>query len=99
VESGKADRSYGIEVARLAGLPLEVIERARAVLQTHERKETAVTEELSAPAEPPPLQVSIFQGGSGGVLEELQNLNLDEMKPIEALSLLHEWKTKLKGAA
>jgi DNA mismatch repair protein MutS len=99
VETGKADRSYGIEVARLAGLPPQVVERARAVLKTHERKETAVTEELSAPLEPQPLQVSIFPGGSGGVLAELESLNLDEMKPIEALSLLHEWKAKLKGAA
>ena len=37
VEPGKADRSYGIEVARLAGLPLSVIERAREVLKLHER--------------------------------------------------------------
>jgi hypothetical protein len=43
--------------------------------------------------------VSIFPGGGTGVLEELESLNLDEMKPIEALSLLHEWKAKLKGAA
>ena len=99
VEAGKADRSYGIEVARLAGLPMGVIERARAVLQTHEKRESAVTEELSAAPEPPPLQVSIFPGGRKGVLDELQNLNLDEMKPIEALSLLHAWKEKLEGVA
>ena len=99
VEPGKADRSYGIEVARLAGLPLEVIERARAVLRTHERKETAATQELSAPPAPAPFQVSIFPGGGSGVLDELESLNLDEMKPIEALSLLHEWKARLKGAA
>ena len=43
VEPGKADRSYGIEVARLAGLPLEVIERAREVLKLHERTEHAVS--------------------------------------------------------
>ena len=46
VEPGKADRSYGIEVARLAALPLSVIERAREVLKLHERTEHAVTEEL-----------------------------------------------------
>ncbi len=99
VEAGKADRSYGIEVARLAGLPQAVIERARSVLRTHERKELSVTEELSTPPEPPPRQASIFPEGSGGVLEELQSLNLDEMKPIEALSLLHEWRAKLEGVA
>ena len=47
VEPGKADRSYGIEVARLAGLPLGVIERAREVLKLHERTEHVVTEELA----------------------------------------------------
>src|SRR6202000_1925660 len=47
VERGKADRSYGIEVARLAGLPMAVIERAREVLQLHERSGHVVTEELS----------------------------------------------------
>ena len=43
VEPGKADRSYGIEVARLAGLPMGVIERAREVLKLHERTEHVVT--------------------------------------------------------
>src|SRR5215470_10208225 len=51
VEPGRADRSYGIEVARLAGLPLAVIERAREVLKLHERSEQAVTGELK-PAGP-----------------------------------------------
>ena len=47
VEPGRADRSYGIEVARLAGLPVAVIERAREILALHERSEHAVTEELT----------------------------------------------------
>ena len=54
VEPGKADRSYGIEVARLAGLPLEVVQRARAVLARHEEKEHSVSEELSSEASPAP---------------------------------------------
>ena len=48
VEPGSADRSYGIEVARLAGLPMSVIERAREVLTLHEGAETVVSEELAA---------------------------------------------------
>ena len=47
VEPGRADRSYGIEVARLAGLPMSVVERAREILALHERSEQAVTEELT----------------------------------------------------
>ncbi len=95
VEPGKADRSYGIEVARLAGLPMEVIERARAVLRRHEERELSVSEELSATGQSWPVQVSIFHGTEQGVADELRNLNLDEMKPIEALSLLHEWRSRL----
>ncbi len=47
VEPGRADRSYGIEVARLAGLPLQVIERAREVLKLHEKTEHVLTEKLT----------------------------------------------------
>ena len=46
VEPGSADRSYGIEVARLAALPMSVIERARQILALHESAEHTVTEEL-----------------------------------------------------
>ncbi len=53
VEPGRADRSYGIEVARLAGLPMTVIERAREILALHERSEHAVTEELTPRASAP----------------------------------------------
>ena len=51
VEPGKADRSYGIEVARLAGLPVAVIERAREVLKLHERTEHRAVEQLAPQAE------------------------------------------------
>ena len=47
VEPGAADRSYGIEVARLAGLPMQVIERARSVLLHHEVREHSVSEKLA----------------------------------------------------
>ena len=61
VEPGKADRSYGIEVARLAGLPLSVIERAREVLKLHERSEHAVTGELVHSEESGPVQIQLFE--------------------------------------
>ncbi len=60
VEPGAADRSYGIEVAKLAGLPNEVIERAREVLAEHETAEQQVTGHLSPGAEPPAAQLTIF---------------------------------------
>ena len=95
VEPGKADRSYGIEVARLAGLPLSVIERAREVLKLHERTEHVVTEELSHP-EPGPLQIQLFEPVGYGIAERIRSLNLDELRPIEALQLLSELQKELK---
>jgi DNA mismatch repair protein MutS len=94
VEPGKADRSYGIEVARLAGLPLTVIERAREVLKLHERSEHVVTEEL-AQAEGP-VQIQLFEPVGYGIAERIRGLNLDELRPIEALQLLAELQKELK---
>lgn len=96
VESGNADRSYGIEVARLAGLPQSVIVRANEVLGLHERRETTVSDELSPPPQSGSRRQSIFDSSLQGVGEELKNLNIDDLRPIEALTLLNDWKQRLK---
>ncbi|MCS7314262.1 MAG: DNA mismatch repair protein MutS [Bryobacterales bacterium] len=98
VEPGAADRSYGIEVARLAGLPREVIERARQVLALHERSEHSVTEVLSPRPEPAssPVQIRLFEPVSHQIAERIRRLNLDELRPIEALRLLAELQEELK---
>jgi DNA mismatch repair protein MutS len=96
VEPGRADRSYGIEVARLAGLPLNVIERAREVLKLHERKEHVVTEELAKSEETGPVQIQLFEPVGYGIAERIRSLNLDELRPIEALQLLSELQKELK---
>ena len=96
VETGAADRSYGIEVARLAGLPPAVIARANEVLGLHERRETAVSDELAPPPQSGGKQQSIFDSSLQGVGEELQNLNIDDLRPIEALTLLNDWRQRLK---
>jgi DNA mismatch repair protein MutS len=95
VEPGRADRSYGIEVARLAGLPLPVVERARAVLERHEEREQTVSEELSPGAQPHPVQIEIFTPLDRGVVERLKAVNIDELRPLEALNLLAEIKKDL----
>jgi DNA mismatch repair protein MutS len=89
VEPGKADRSYGIEVARLAGLPLTVIERAREVLQFHESTEHAVSEGLTPQVEKP-LQIRLFEPSPNELIEKIRELKLDEMRPIDALHFLHD---------
>ncbi len=96
VEPGRADRSYGIEVARLAGLPLGVIERAREVLKLHERTEHVVTEELAKPEDRGPVQIQLFEPVGYGIAERIRSLRLDEIRPIEALQLLAELQRELK---
>ena len=96
VEPGKADRSYGIEVARLAGLPLSVIERAREVLKLHERTEHVVTEELAKTEDEGPVQIQLFEPVGYGIAERIRGLNVDELRPIEALQLLAELQKELR---
>ena len=96
VEPGRADRSYGIEVARLAGLPMSVIERARTILRQHEQSEHKLSDHLSPGASiPDTMQFTLFTPSSHPVLEQLCQANLDEMKPIDALNLLVELKKKI----
>ncbi|MFY9911828.1 MAG: DNA mismatch repair protein MutS [Candidatus Sulfotelmatobacter sp.] len=95
VESGAADRSYGIEVAKLAGLPNEVIARAREVLAEHESAERELTGHLSPGAEPPAAQLTIFTPLSQPVLEKLREVDLNRITPLEALNLLAELKKEI----
>jgi DNA mismatch repair protein MutS len=94
VEPGAADRSYGIEVAKLAGLPNEVIARAR-VLAEHELAERELTGHLSPGATPPPTQLTIFTPLSQPVLERLREVDLNRLTPLEALNLLAELKKQI----
>jgi DNA mismatch repair protein MutS len=94
VEPGRADRSYGIEVARLAGLPPGVIERAREVLKLHEKSEQAVTGELKPATDG--VQVQLFAPVNHNIAERIRGLKLDELRPIEALQLLSELQEELK---
>jgi DNA mismatch repair protein MutS len=95
VEPGRADRSYGIEVARLAGLPMTVVERAREILALHERSEHAVTEELT-PRGAGPTQIQLFEPVNYQIAERIRNLKVDELRPIDALQLLSELQRELK---
>ncbi len=95
VEPGAADRSYGIEVAKLAGLPNEVVLRAREVLAEHEFAEAQATAHLSPGASPPPTQLTIFTPLSQPVLEKLREVDLNRITPLEALNLLAELKRQI----
>ena len=96
VEPGSADKSYGIEVARLAGLPNDVIVRAREILRRHEQSEEKLTEELSPGAAPPVPQQTSFTAIDESVLEALRGADLNHLTPIEALNLLAALQKQLK---
>jgi len=97
VETGAADRSYGIEVAKLAGLPNEVTDRAREVLLEHESAEHKLTGQLAADETRParPAQLTIFTPISQPVLEKLREVDLNRLTPLEALNLLAELKKQV----
>lgn len=97
VEAGAADRSYGIEVAKLAGLPLDVVERAREVLAEHEDAEERLTEQLANDELQPrrPAQLTIFTPLSHQVVERVREVDLDRLTPLEALNLLAELKKQV----
>ena len=88
---GGADRSYGIEVAQLAGLPAQVVNRARKILR-------ALEEESGRPAAPEQQtddQVSFTAMAEGEVAEAIRRCQVDTLSPLEALNLLYELKQKL----
>ena len=99
VEPGSASKSYGIEVARLAGLPRSVIERAREVLKKHEQSEHELSERLTPGASGDPRsngeQEVLFTPIDREVLEKLRSLDLDDLKPIDALNLLATLKKQI----
>ena len=88
---GGADRSYGIEVAKLAGLPDKVVQRAKKILKELEA-ENGVQYVAARKEED---QVSLAAMGEGEVLDALRRCQPDTLTPIEAMSLIYEWKQKL----
>jgi len=100
VEPGSADKSYGIEVARLAGLPKSVVERAREVLKRHEQSEHELSETLTPGAaghgNGNHAQNVLFTALDRAVLDKLRSADLDQLKPIDALNLLAELKKQIE---
>ncbi len=89
--SGGADRSYGIEVAKLAGLPKQVLTRARHILQ---ELEDEAGKPHAAPVETD--QVSLEALSESAVIDQLRRAQVDTLSPLEALNLLYELKNKLQ---
>ena len=98
VEEGAADKSYGIEVAKLAGLPADVVHRAREVLAEHESAERSAVSHLAhdETLEPGPMQLTIFTPLSQKIVDRIKETDLNRLSPLEALNLLHELKKQME---
>ena len=106
---GGADKSYGIQVAKLAGVPDSVIERAKQIVEELSANDiTAVTKNLSVETgtkkkkekldEVDLAQMSLFDTvKDDDILEELKNVDLSNMTPIDALNKLYELQNKIKN--
>ncbi len=82
-------------MARLAGLPATVVERAREVLRLHERTEHRAVEELTPGARTGPVQIRLFEAGSEEIKQKIRGLKIDEMRPVEALRFLEDLQREL----
>ncbi len=105
---GPSDRSYGIEVARLAGVPRPVVQRAREILAELEKKSREAQERLDAHVAAQTLLPGLRLPKAAGanedastdtpapapLLDELRATDLDALAPLQALNLLHSWKAK-----
>ena len=97
VVEGAADKSYGIQVAKLAGIPRAIIERAREILVTLERKERDVVAETQRRTGSPIRQLGLFGGDprEQDVLAALRAIEVEALTPIQALNELAALKDKL----
>jgi DNA mismatch repair protein MutS len=88
---GGTDRSYGVHVARMAGVPASVLSRASEILSELEEKSEAPK---AIPVGTQRLQMTLFDFEDPPVLKALQNLDVNRLSPMEALRVLDEWKRK-----
>jgi DNA mismatch repair protein MutS len=101
---GGTDRSYGIQVARMAGVPPEVIGRAKEILVGLERNGARASGDILAPDATIPLQkqklqLTLFEAEKHPVLEELEALDVTSLTPIEAMMKLDELQRKARHPA
>ena len=103
IVAGGTDRSYGIHVARLAGVPKDVLERARRILSDIEKDAEHLAPRIargsarskSAASNDGAQQLALFEPARSAVEQELEKLELDRLTPIEALLVLRELKSLL----
>ncbi len=103
IEVGGSDRSFGIQVARLAGLPAPVVVRAQEILRNLEQTEfdregRPRLAHREGAGEAPARQLRLFAGEDERVLDDLRKVDPDNLTPVQALSVLAELKRRLGGS-
>ncbi len=112
IEPGSAEESYGIEVAKLAGLPSEIIQEAQNMLNRLEEQQKYSSQSMSTfkdnaeeslNSDYAPGQLQFFDVNSGSqnehdqIIEEIKNVNVNKTTPLQALELLHKLKQRAAG--
>ena len=99
IVDGSADKSYGIHVARLAGIPRQVNDRAREILlrlESDHLENMVPSQDGSSPSSRESLQMTLFEYADHPLLDEIRQLDLDQLTPLEALQQMHQWQQKLE---
>jgi DNA mismatch repair protein MutS len=103
VVDGTSDRSYGVQVARLAGIPERVVWRAREILRNLERQQLdmggrpRLAEHPGRKEEPVEMQLDLFHGQGEIVLDAIRKLEIERLTPLAALNLLASFRARIKG--
>ena len=100
--AGGTNRSYGIQVARLAGIPPRVIGRAKKILADIEQGQSGLSASVrdvngSGASKHTPVQLDLFRKTESVVVDKLQRTDLSRMTPIEALNFLNELQKEIKS--
>jgi DNA mismatch repair protein MutS len=91
LKRGAIGRSYGIYVARLAGVPDEVVEKAKAILASISAK----AKSFPAVHRSTPVQASLFEDRNFAIIDEILKIDLNRLTPIDALNLFHKLREKI----
>ena len=100
IVAGAADKSYGIHVARLAGLPRELIDRSKQILSQLEEEHLDAEGRAKIgrrPSDPPRgrLQLTLFGPAEHPILDEIRRVEVNHLTPLGALQMFQQWQERL----
>jgi DNA mismatch repair protein MutS len=97
IEKGGCDDSYGVQVAKLAGLPQRLLDRALEILSRLESGRGVSARKEKSVAESSTYQISLFSADDSRIKKEIDRIDPDQLTPIEALSILNRLKNMING--